>query len=106
MHTHTHIPSQFWEGGHQGGGSGASTLFVALEEGVLMRYDLREPGWHGEEVIARRGRGAIKAVAIPDRDNFARGVSPWMLCVGGVDARCVFVFGFVVLLYVCAYVCV
>lgn len=53
-----------------------------------MRYDLREPEWRGEAVITRRGR-AVKAVAIPDPDNFSRGVSPWMLCVGGAEAGCV-----------------
>lgn len=86
---------EFWMGGGaSGGGDVATTLFAALDEGVVMRYDLRAPAREGEIAVNRRvlagtrlSRGAVKALAIPDPNNCSKGISPYMLCVGGNGAR-------------------
>jgi hypothetical protein len=72
----------FWEGTE----GGASTLLAALDKKGVMRYDLRAPSHQGELAIDTGRLGGAKALAIPDPHNLCRGISPFMVCVGGFGA--------------------
>eukprot|EP00624_Nannochloropsis_granulata_P007130 evm.model.NODE_6492_length_31877_cov_22.786146.8 len=52
-----------------------------------MKYDLREPSSAGQAIYRRRSSSgrqlSVKAVVTPDIHNTAKGISPFMMCLGG-----------------------
>jgi len=75
----------FWDGGS--GGGGGQVVLTAQGNGIVMKYDLREPSSAGEAIYHRRSPGgrqlSVKAVVTPDIHNTAKGISPFMMCLGG-----------------------
>jgi len=75
----------FWDGGCSGGVG--QVVLTAQGNGIVVKYDLREASSAGQAMY-RRGSPSgqqlsVKAVVTPDIYNTAKGISPFMMCLGG-----------------------